>query len=352
VTSFSSTGDVVSPRQDGLPLRLVKAMETKLKLNLIFFALEFNITRIIQELRTLLKFNIFFLPVMIAAYAAANYVVSKQFSAAAEQEVLDTARLMLETAAAMRAYTTTQIAPLLEQEQTRVEQGAQNMQKVLDVEMPAALRKAMAGLPMAREHRILQTTREQLASGSVQPQQNGEPELQFFPQSIPFYAATEAFNYFRNKYPGYSYKEAALNPTNPRDRTTDWEADIVNSFRDNPSKREFAGHRDSSVGSSLFLSTPIRADSESCLACHGPAEKAPPEIVKLYGAGNGFGWKLGDVVGAQILSIPDDVASNRATAAMKTVLIWLAGVFGGLYLIVNAIVFVFISKLVPARAPQ
>ena len=56
-------------------------METKLKLNLIFFGLEFDITRILSELRVLLKFNFFLLPTMIAAYAAAGYIVWNQLSA-------------------------------------------------------------------------------------------------------------------------------------------------------------------------------------------------------------------------------------------------------------------------------
>jgi Protein of unknown function (DUF3365) len=128
------------------------------------------------------------------------------------------------------------------------------------------------------------------------------------------------------------------------------EADVVNFFRDNPSKTEFVGRRNTPIGRSLFLSTPIRVDSESCLGCHGAAEKAPAEIVKLYGSGNGFGWQLGDVVGAQIVSVPADVALNRAAAVMKTLLLWLAGIFAGLYAIVNAIVFVLISRLVPAQA--
>jgi len=326
-------------------------METKLRLNLIFFGLEFNITTVLRELRTLLKFNIFFLPAIAACYAATSYVVWNRLSANAEQDVMETARLMLETARAMRTYTTTQVAPLLDQERAKAERSVQNMEQVLDVQMPAALQKAMPRLPVAKEQRILQTTRQQLAN-SVHPQQNDGPEPQFFPQSIPFYAATEAFNYFRGKFPDFMYKEAALNPTNLRDRTADWEADIVSYFRENPSKTEFVGRRDTPSGSSLYLSTPIRVDSETCLSCHGPADKAPPEIVKLYGSANGFGWRLGDVAGAQIVSVPADVALNHAAAAMKTVLIWLAGIFAGLYLIVNAIVFAFISKLVPAPAPQ
>ena len=324
-------------------------METKLKINLIFFELEFNITRVLNELRILLSFNLFFLPAVAAGYAATGYIVWSQLSANAEEEVMETARLMLETARAMRTYTTTQVAPLLDQERVKVLESVQTIEQALDVQMPAALHKAMRRLPTAQEQKVWHTARQQLAS-SMHSRHNEEPQPQFFPQSIPFYAATELFNYFRGKFPDFAYKEAALNPTNLRDRTTDWEADVVNYFRDNPTKPEFVGRRDTPSGSSLYLSTPIHVDSESCLGCHGPADKAPPEIVKLYGTGNGFGWQLNDVAGAQIVSVPAEVARGRAASAMKTISIWLAGVFATLYLIVNAIVFVFISRLVPARA--
>jgi hypothetical protein len=249
----------------------------------------------------------------------------------------------------MRTYTTAQVAPLLDQEQGKVEHGVQNMRQALDVQIPAALQKAMTGLPMARQQRISHTALHEIHDIADQGP-NDLPQRQFFPQSIPFYAATEAFNYFRVQFPEFAYKEAALNPTNPRGRTADWESDIVNFFRDNPSKAELAGRRDTPAGSSLYLSTPIRADSDSCLGCHGPAEKAPPELVKLYGSGNGFGWRLNDVIGAQIVSVPAEVAHNRAAAAMKTVSIWLGGIFLGLYAIVNVIAFAFISRLVATPA--
>ena len=45
-----------------------------------------------------------------------------------------------------------------------------------------------------------------------------DSEQRFLPQTIPFYAATVTFNHLRKDYPDYTYKEAALNPTNPRDR--------------------------------------------------------------------------------------------------------------------------------------
>ena len=53
----------------------------------------------------------------------------------------------------------------------------------------------------------------------------------FLPQTVPAYAATEQFNDLRKTHQDYAYKEATLNPTNPRDRASDWEADVVQIFR-------------------------------------------------------------------------------------------------------------------------
>ena len=44
----------------------------------------------------------------------------------------------------------------------------------------------------------------------------------FLPQTIPFYAATGTFARLHAKYPEYAYNEAALNPSNLRDRAVEW----------------------------------------------------------------------------------------------------------------------------------
>jgi hypothetical protein len=48
----------------------------------------------------------------------------------------------------------------------------------------------------------------------IKPLVNGNDPA-FHPQIVK--SATEHFNYFRVAYSEYSYKEATLNPTNPRD---------------------------------------------------------------------------------------------------------------------------------------
>ena len=164
------------------------------------------------------------------------------------------------------------------------------------------------------------------------------PGPEFFPQSIPFYASTENFNYFRGQYPNYTYKEAALNPTNPRDRTVDWEADVVNIFRNDASRTEVTGHRETPDGASLYFCAPIRVDDASCLICHSTPEAAPVEMVKIYGTANGFGWKLNEVIGAQIVSVPAKLADASADKAIKTILLCLGGMLGFVLVAANIIV--------------
>ncbi len=320
-------------------------MRTVLKVNLIFFHLEIDVTRAINELRLLLRFDLIFLPLMAVSFCAAGYIIRQQLRTLAEEEVLENAHVMMQTARASRVYTTSQIAPLLDHEQSRVDRAVKSVHQMLDEHLSAALQKAIDHLPNAREKQGLQNVRQQIVE-SIRQEPCELPSAEFFPQCIPFYAATEAFNYFRSQYPDYAYKEAALNPMNLRDRTVEWEADIVNIFIKTPAKAEFFGHRETPEGTSLYYSAPIRVDNDSCLGCHGTPGNAPPEMVKLYGTANGFGWKLHDVIGAQIVSVPANLPDRAAEAALTRTLWWLAIIFGVLFLLVNLAFYLFTHPFV------
>src|SRR5262249_40628507 len=120
--------------------------------------------------------------------------------------------------------------------------------------------------------------------------------------------------------------------------------DVVNTFRNDPARTEVTGRRETPDGSSLYFCTPIRVDDASCLICHSTPEKAPLEIVKIYGTANGFGWRLNDVVGAQIVSVPASLARAAADKAFRTILLWLGGIFGLLLLAANIIVAFLCSR--------
>ncbi len=50
----------------------------------------------------------------------------------------------------------------------------------------------------------------------VKPQLDPMLEQKFLPQTVPAFAATETFERFRKKFNNFKYKEAVLDPTNPR----------------------------------------------------------------------------------------------------------------------------------------
>jgi protein-histidine pros-kinase len=214
------------------------------------------------------KFSLIFLLISGLGLAVAGWVCFSFLRQSARIQVLQQAKLMMASAMSMRAYTTQQILPIIE----------------------------------GRSRRDA-----------------------FLPQTVPAYAATESFNYLRKTYGDYTYREATLNPTNLRDRTLDWEADVVSFFRDNPKSIEFSGERDSANGRTLYLAQPIRA-APPCLECHSTPKNAPASMIKLYGTANGFGWRPGEVVGAQIVSVPMSVPLKLANDAFRALMFSLAGI--------------------------
>ncbi len=224
-----------------------------------------------------LKFNLVLIVVFLAGFAAAGVISQQLLQDNARQEVVREARLMLEAATSVRTYTVDHIRPHLINQMTEV----------------------------------------------------------FLPQTVPAFAATEAINALRKRYADYSYKEATLNPTNPRNRTADWEADVVQRFRQYPDLDEQIAERQSANGRSLFIAKPIQVSHTACLQCHSTPAAAPPSMVRIYGESNGFGWRQGEVVGAQIVSIPMAVPLAQAHRAYTTFMFSLAAVFIAVFAALN-----------------
>jgi HAMP domain-containing protein len=168
-------------------------------------------------------------------------------------------------------------------------------------------------------------------------------KTEFLPQTVPFYAATQNFLKLRQQHPAYTYKEATLNPTNPRDRAADWEGDLIQQFRNDPAAHEIAGERDTPMGRSLYLARPIRAESE-CLACHSAPSSAPATLIARYGSDNGFGWQLNETVGAHVVSVPLAGAMATAETTFRAILTAIAAVLIALLAIVNGVVYFLVVR--------
>jgi len=209
-------------------------------------------------MKLLLKVNLALIVVFLIGLFASYRIANDLLLENAQSEIRGDARIMMESALAVRQYTVSQIKPLLDTQQ----------------------------------------------------------RYQFLPQTVPSYSATEYFNNLRKTFPEYSYKEATLNPTNLRDRAVDWEVDVIRRFKDDPDAKELIGERDSATGKVLWLARPLRILDMKCLQCHSDVASAPQTLIDRYGTANGFGWQFHDVIGAQVVSAPLRPAhSARASRA-------------------------------------
>jgi HAMP domain-containing protein len=223
------------------------------------------------------KFNLVTLAALAVGFAVAAVVLDRVAANTARDQVLNNARIMMTAANAIREYTANDLVPLL---------------------------------PI-------------------------EHDGKFVAENVPAFAAQKTFKDVQAAFAGYVYREPALNPTNPSDRAQDWEADIIRLFRDEPTRQELVAERDTPVGLTLNLARPITIHDQACLTCHSTPSAAPAALMQTYGVANGFGWKLNETIGAQILSVPMTVPLKLAHNLYITSLIILVGIFAIVFVVLN-----------------
>lgn len=152
----------------------------------------------------------------------------------------------------------------------------------------------------------------QYTSEHVKPELLDEiykPNTEFIQETVPAFAARQVFENLREQDVAsepFQYKEAVLNPTNPVDLANEFEAEIIRVMQTDPT--EVSGFS----GSQFYVARPIEVNNESCLACHSTPVVAPSALVETYGRTGGFGWKMGDIVGAQIVYVPNSALLKEA----------------------------------------
>ena len=181
----------------------------------------------------------------------------------------------------------------------------------------------------------------------IQPLLANQSAHQFLPHTVPSFAAQTNFRALQESFPDYSYKEAALNPTNLSDKANEWETEIIETFRANPERKEMIQVLETGDGRVLTLARPIQITDEACLVCHSTPDRAPPSMVAIYGTENGFGWKMNEIIGAQIVSVPMAVPLDRARLTFLIFMGALLMVFVVVFLILNiALHFLVIKRVV------
>jgi HAMP domain-containing protein len=173
---------------------------------------------------------------------------------------------------------------------------------------------------------------------NIDPLLKEQLKVQFLPESIPFFAAKVNLQTMTKSLENYTYREPTLNPTNVNDQANDWEAGLIDAFRNDPQLSQSVTVRHTPAGEFLVLARPLKVDSPDCLGCHSSPAKAPATLLALYGSDHGFGWKLGDIVGAQVVSIPLSVPLGRASTVLLWFLLALAAIFLVMIVLVDFLV--------------
>jgi serine/threonine protein kinase len=145
----------------------------------------------------------------------------------------------------------------------------------------------------------------------------------FTKESVPGYAALVVFENFRKdpQYRQFRYKEASLNPTNIANLADDFEATLLNKYRTGQISGTQQGVKEAGGDRQFYIARPMSIADSSCLECHTTPEAAPPEQVRLYGRDHGYGWKLGEVIAAQVVYVP----VNEAFRADPRTTYWVIG---------------------------
>lgn len=233
------------------------------------------------KLKLRLKFTLIIGLAFLGGLILCGAILSKTYDHNAQKEVTDKSLLLLSTMNSVRDYTSTNIDPLLE---------------------------------------------DKLKSSAT-----------FIPETTPFFAAREIFENLRQqeKYRDFFYKEAALNPTNLRDKADSFESDIIQHFRQDLKLKELEGFRTVKGEELFYISRPLAVKQQSCLQCHSTPAAAPKSHLNSYGSENGFGWHLNEIIGAQTLYVPVQEIFNISHQQFFLAMINFTGIFALIALLIN-----------------
>ena len=206
------------------------------------------------------KMNLALIITLFIGTTLIGVITFSSFKSQAENNVLSRAELMLDNASAIRLYMSEHITPLLARQSKRA----------------------------------------------------------YLPQSVPAHAVRRSTAQLEKQFPFLRYNEASINPTNPENKATAWEQEIIRGFIDSPDKAKQTGV--TPTGTHLYLSRPVKVNSESCQGCHGDPAAMPLTLRAHYKNSKAFGWKNGQVVAAQFVKIPLSVPLQMAQQSFKPVL--------------------------------
>ena len=237
----------------------------------------------VRKLKLGPKFTLLLTLVFLGGIIVSGITLSSAMQHKAEEEIATKATILTETMNSVRAYTTNNVLPQLNEKLTT------------------------------------------------------EPE--FVREAVPAFAAREVFERFRqqSEYRSFFYKEATLNPTNPRDQADEFETSLVQEFRNQPDLKEKSGYRSLNGQNLFYIARPMSLTQTTCLQCHSTPEAAPKSLIATYGDKNGFHWPMNQVLAAQTIYVPIDTILVRGQQYLILTMSIFVAIFAGAVFLINGL---------------
>jgi len=139
----------------------------------------------------------------------------------------------------------------------------------------------------------------------------------------------------------FTYRRVGIGARNPDYEATALERDLIGRFEAEPQLvrlEEFAQQN----GERYFVTARPQRFEPACLHCHGDPAKAPKELIERYGAERGFGRKVGQLAGIDLvrLKVQRDVGGIREATFSFAML------FAGAILVMFLVIQGFFNRLV------
>lgn len=143
----------------------------------------------------------------------------------------------------------------------------------------------------------------------------------FYPELMSGFALSRIIHEnFEATQPGYTIKNASLNPLKISNTANMDEEKIINTFKTTGVKKQ-DGLIKKEGKTYYFKATPVPV-KKKCLNCHGDPNNASKDQVAIYGEEHGYNWRAGDINSAFIIYVPfDEVLKEAQTNALKVFLV-------------------------------
>ncbi len=165
---------------------------------------------------------------------------------------------------------------------------------------------------------------------------------QFHPEIMGgFFVARAISETFAKDQPGYSFKQATIDPVNRQNAANVQEQEIIRKMAFERQQAIWQGIVEKEQERYFYIAKPVVAQ-KSCLKCHGNPSEAPKGRRERYPGPGGYNYKADEVVAAFITYVPVEKALaevNRSTVKIAAAgIVFILAIFVVVWFLIDKIV--------------